>query len=104
MNSFKDRKDAFEKKFAWDEEVVFKAQARGNKLVGLWAAGLMGKSGAEADGYAREVVISDLEEVGLEDVYRKLAGDLGDLASESEIREKMKECFESAKDQISNEK
>ncbi|MDE0114814.1 MAG: DUF1476 domain-containing protein [Albidovulum sp.] len=103
MNSFKDREDAFEKRFARDEELQFKVQARGCKLVGLWAAELMGKSGSDADDYAREVVISDLEEVGQEDVYRKLAGDLGEIANESEIRQKMEECFAAARDQIINE-
>ncbi|MCY4461385.1 MAG: DUF1476 domain-containing protein [Albidovulum sp.] len=103
MESFKDRQDAFEKKFARDEELQFKVQARGNKLVGLWAAELLGKSGPEADAYAREVIMSDLEEVGLEDVYRKLAADLGTLADEKEIRRRMEECHVAAKEQILND-
>ena len=103
MNSFKDREDAFEKKFARDEELQFKVQARGSKLVGLWAAELLGKTGSDAESYAREVIISDLEEVGQEDVFRKLANDLGDLAAESEIRQKMEDCFAAAKEQVFNE-
>ena len=68
MTTFDQRKDAFENKFALDEELRFKATARRNKLLGLWAAEKLGKSGAEADAYAKSVVVADFEEAGDEDV------------------------------------
>ena len=74
MTTFNDREKGFENKFAHDEQMQFKAAARRNKLVGLWAASLLGKAGAEADAYAMEVVRADFIEVGHEDVFRKLAG------------------------------
>jgi len=103
MASFDDRGDAFENKYAHDAEMKFKAEARRNKLLGLWAADLMGKSGDDASAYATEVVKSDFEEAGDEDVFRKVAGDLGDLASEETIRAKMTELSAEAKTQIMNE-
>ncbi len=103
MSTFDDREHAFESKFAHDAEMQFKAEARRNKLVGLWAASLLGKSGEEADEYAKEVVKADFEEAGDEDVYRKLAGDLGDKADEATIRAKMAETMVEAKTQIMNE-
>ncbi len=103
MNSFKEREKGFESKYARDQEMQFKAKARGNKLVGLWAAGLLGKTGDEAKAYALEVVKSDFEEVGDEDVYRKLAADLGDRADEETIRDKMAESLVEAKSQIMSE-
>ena len=78
----------------------FKAVARANKLLGLWAAGLLGKSGTDADAYAMEIVRADFEEVGHEDVFRRLSGDLGDRADERTIRGKMAECLAEAKVQI----
>ncbi|MEM8580716.1 MAG: DUF1476 domain-containing protein [Pseudomonadota bacterium] len=103
MTTFDDREHAFEAKFAHDAEMQFKADARRNKLLGLWAAELMGKSGTEADDYAREVVKSDFEEAGHEDVYRKVSGDLGDLADEATIRAKMAALLKEAKAQIMSE-
>ena len=103
MTTFDDRENAFENKFAHDEEMKFKAQARANKLLGLWAAGLLGKSGDAADAYATEVVKSDFEEAGHEDVFRKVSGDLGGLADEATIREKMATCLLDAKEQLVNE-
>ncbi|MEM7242708.1 MAG: DUF1476 domain-containing protein [Pseudomonadota bacterium] len=103
MSSFDDRGDAFENKFAHDAEIRFKVEARRNKLLGLWAADLMEKIGDAADEYAKEVIKADFEEAGDEDVYRKVAGDLGDLKSESEIREKMVETMAEAKRQIMEE-
>lgn len=76
MTTFDNRKDSAEKKFAHDAELQFKAGARRNKLLGHWAAGLMGISGAEADAYAKEVVMSDFEEAGDEDVFRKIRKDI----------------------------
>lgn len=103
MSQFKDRQDAFENKFAHDAEMQFRAEARRNKLLGLWAAELMGKTGSDADDYAKEVVKADFEEAGHEDVYRKLAGDLGDLATEAEIRQKIDELLGVAKAQLVEE-
>ena len=91
MATFEERENAFENKYAHDAEMKFKAEARRNKLLGLWAADVMGMSGDDADNYAKEVVKADFEEAGDEDVYRKLAGDLGDKADEATIRAKMKE-------------
>ena len=101
MTQFDDREKAFEAKYAHDQEMQFKAEARRNKLVGLWAAGLLGH--ADPDAYAMEVVKADFEEAGDEDVYRKLAGDLGDKATEAEIRAAMVEKMAEAKQQIMSE-
>jgi len=103
MTTFDDRENAFENKFAHDAEMQFKAEARRNKLLGLWAAELLGKSGDDAAAYAVEVVKSDFEEAGDEDVYRKVSGDLGDKADEATIRTKMKELLAEAKAQIMTE-
>lgn len=103
MSSMKDRENAFENKFAHDAEMQFKAEARRNKLLGLWAAELMGKDADAAADYAREVIKSDFEEAGDEDVFRKVAGDLGDKADETTIRAKMKELMIAAKAQLVDE-
>ena len=103
MSTFDDRENAFENKFAHDAQMQFKAEARRNKLLGLWAAELLGKTGDEATEYAREVIKSDFEEAGDEDVYRKVSGDLGDKASEAEIRAKMSELLGVAKAQLMQE-
>ena len=103
MTTFDDREHAFENKFAHDAEMQFKAEARRNKLLGLWAAELLGKSGDDAAAYAVDVVKSDFEEAGDEDVYRKVSGDLGDKADEATIRTKMKELLAEAKAQIMSE-
>ncbi|WP_170480396.1 DUF1476 domain-containing protein [Ruegeria arenilitoris] len=103
MTTFDERENAFEAKFAHDEEMQFKAQARCNKLLGLWAAEKLGKSGAEADEYAKSVVIADFEEAGHEDVVRKVAGDLGNLSTAEEIRAKMAELLPEAKAQVLSE-
>ncbi len=103
MSSFDDRKNAFEAKFANDAQMQFKAEARRNKLVGLWAAGLLGHEGDAADAYAKEVIKADFEEAGDEDVYRKLAGDLGDKADDATIRAKMAEFMVQAKAQLADE-
>lgn len=103
MTTFDNREKAFENKFAHDAEMQFKADARRNKLLGLWAAGLMGKSGDEAAAYAAEVVKSDFEEAGHEDVFRKVSGDLGDKADEATIRAQMATCMVEAKAQIMSE-
>lgn len=103
MTTMKDRENAFENKFAHDAEMQFKAEARRNKLLGLWAAELMGKDGDAAADYAREVIKSDFEEAGHEDVYRKVSGDLGDKADETTIRAKMAELLITAKAQLIEE-
>ncbi len=103
MTTFDERENAFEAKFAHDEEMQFKAQARCNKLLGLWAAEKLGKEGAEADEYAKSVVIADFEEAGHEDVVRKVAADLDDLSSPEEIRAKLAELLPLAKAQVMSE-
>ena len=103
MTTFDDRENAFEAKFAHDGEMQFKAEARRNKLLGLWAAGLMGKSGDEAAAYALEVVTADFEEAGVEDVVRKVAADLGGKAGADEVRAKMAELLPVAKAQLLSE-
>jgi hypothetical protein len=102
VTTFDKREEGFEKKFAHDEELRFKALARRNKLLGMWAAGVLGKSGPEADAYAKEVVMADLEEAGDEDVVRKLVPDLGAKGvTDQQIRAKMNELLEQAVAQVS---
>ena len=103
MTTFDDRENAFENKYAHDEEMKFRAEARANKLLGLWAAELMGKTGDAAASYAVEVVKADFEEAGHEDVVRKVAGDLGDKSSPEAIRIKMDELLTVAKAQLMEE-
>ena len=103
MSTFDDREHAFENKFAHDAQMQFKAEARRNKLLGLWAAELMGKSGDDSEAYAKEVVKADFEEAGDEDVYRKVAGDLGGRADEATIRAQMKALMAEAKAQMLEE-
>jgi hypothetical protein len=103
MSTFDDRQNAFEAKFAHDSEMQFRAEARRNKLLGLWAAEKLGKTGDDADAYAKEVVKADFEEAGDEDVYRKLAGDLGDKATEAEIRAEMSAKMAEAKAMLVDE-
>lgn len=103
MTTFDDRENAFESKFAHDTEMQFRAEARRNKLAGLWAAGLLGKSGDDAAAYAVEVVHADFEEAGIEDVVRKLSADLGTLASPEVIRAKMAELMPVAQAQLMKE-
>lgn len=101
--SFKDREEGFERKFAHDEELKFKAMARRNKLLGLWAAEKLGKSGEEAEAYAREVVAADFEEAGDNDVFRKIRGDFdaaGVAQSDHQIRCTMEELLATAVRQI----
>jgi hypothetical protein len=106
MSGFDDRRKGQEGKFAHDAELRFKAEARRNKLLGLWAAEHMGLSEEHAKEYAAEVVASDFEEAGDEDVFRKIAGDLkakGSSVSEDMIRKKMVELVQVARDQVSAE-
>lgn len=103
MTTFDDRENAFESKFAHDADLQFRAEARRNRLLGLWAAGLLGRSGDDAAAYAKEVVVSDFEEAGDEDVFRKIAADLGDKADAATIRMQMAALMTEAKRQIMNE-
>ncbi|MEQ9520068.1 MAG: DUF1476 domain-containing protein [Parvibaculum sp.] len=105
MSTFDKREEGFENKFAHDAELRFKAEARRDKLVGLWAAELMGLTGADADAYAKSVVAEDLKEAGDEDVFRKLRADLdakGVAQSDHQIRRTMDEMLARAVDEIQN--
>lgn len=103
MTTFDDRERAFEAKFAHDAELRFKAEARRNRLLGEWAAGLLGKEGEDARAYAMTVVKSDFEEPGDEDVFRKVAADLEGKADAATIRAKMAELMVVAREQVLNE-
>ena len=106
MSSMKDRQDAFERKFVHDEELKFKAVSRRNKLLGLWAAEKLGKTGEAADAYAREVIKADFEEAGDEDVFRKVRADFdaaGIAQTDDEIRSKMTDLLNEAIDQIKSQ-
>jgi hypothetical protein len=106
MTNFEDREKGFERKFAHDEELKFKATARRNKLLGLWAAGELGISGDAAQAYAREVIKADLEQPGEEDVFRKIRNDFdakGVALSDHQIRRKMSELMGEALAQIESE-
>lgn len=103
MTTFDKREEAFERQFAHDEELKFKAEARRNMLLGLWAADRLGKNGPEAEAYAKQVVAADFEEPGHAGVLRKVLGDLtaeGLAVTESDIREKMSELLVTAVAQL----
>ncbi|WP_159586573.1 DUF1476 domain-containing protein [Chelativorans xinjiangense] len=105
MSSMKDREETFERKFVHDEEMKFRAMSRRNKLLGLWAAEKLGKTGAEADAYAIEVIKADVEEAGEEDVFRKVRRDFdaaGVQQSDHQIRRTMSELLNEAIDQVKN--
>lgn len=106
MTSFDEREKAFEKKFEKDQELQFKVTARKNKLLGLWAAGLMGKNGADAEAYAKEVVLADFEKPGDSDVIAKLVKDLaaaGKPTDEHAIRKEAEQLAVDAKNQLMTE-
>jgi len=103
MSTFNEREETFEKKFIHDDDMQFKAAARRNKLLGLWAAELMGKTGDEADAYAAEVVKSDLAEAGEDDVFGKVFGDLDGRVDEVTLRTKMVELMAVAKAEVFDE-
>ena len=103
MTTFDKREEGFEKQFAHDEELKFKATSRRNKLLGLWAAEKLGRKGTDADTYAKEVVMADFEEAGEDDVFRKVRKDLDDggvAATDEEIRAAMVELMGRAVEQI----
>jgi hypothetical protein len=107
MTTFDKREDAFESKFAHDAALQFRAQARRNKLLGRWAASLLGKTGEDAEEYAKAVVASDLEHAGHEDVFRKIRGDFdaaGVNQSDHQIRRTMDELMAEATKQVRTEK
>jgi hypothetical protein len=103
MTTFNKREEGFEKQFAVDEELRFKANARRNRLLGQWAAQKLGLAGAEADAYAKEVVLSDFEETGDHDVFRKIRGDFdakGVTESDHQIRRTMQDLMAKAVQEI----
>lgn len=103
MNTFNEREKAFEDKYKHDQELQFKVEARRNKLVGLWAAENMGLTGGDADAYAKEVVMADMEEPGDDDVKRKILGDFADKSvdiSAHQLDKKMEEMIAMAKEQV----
>jgi hypothetical protein len=105
MTSFDDRQKSFENKFALDEELKFKINNRRNKLLGLWAAEKLGKSGADAEAYAKEVVISDFEEPGEEDMIAKILADFqkaGVALKKGDITYELNHLSEKAREQIMN--
>ncbi len=106
MSTFNERQKGFEAKYKHDKDIQFKATARRNKLLGLWAAELMGIEGDAADAYGREVVQSDFEEPGDDDVLRKVHGDLqakGIDQSEKQVRKRMDDLMGDARNQIMTE-
>lgn len=106
MSGFDDRKKGQEGKYAHDQEMEFKAGARRNKLLGLWAAELMGMTGDDAAAYAKEVVKSDFEEAGDHDVFRKVRGDFdarGVEQTDHQLRHKMDQLLEEARKQVRGE-
>lgn len=106
MSTFNEREKGFEAKYKHDKDIQFKATARRNKLLGLWAAELMGIEGDAAAAYGREVVQSDFEEPGDDDVLRKVHGDLqakGIDKSQQQVRKHMDELMGDARDQIMKE-
>ena len=106
MSGMDERRNTFENKFAHDEDLRFRAIARRNKLLGLWAAEKLGKTGADAQAYATEVVRADFEEAGDEDVIRKVAGDFSAASvnvSDDELRLQLLNFLEEAAKQVSAE-
>jgi len=104
MTTFDDREKAFEDKYKHDQELQFRVEVRRNKLLGLWAAELLGKSDAQA--YASEVISADFEEPGDADLVRKILGDMQDAGvemSEHRLRKQMEECLAKAKEQVMRE-
>ena len=106
MTSFNEREKAFEDKYKHDQELQFKVEVRRNKLLGLWAAELLGLTGADADAYAKEVITVDFDEPGVDDVVRKVCADLSGKnidVSEHRLHKKIEELTDVAKQQIMNE-
>jgi hypothetical protein len=105
-DAFSDREKSFEAKYKQDQELAFKVAARRNKLLGLWLAGEFGITGAEAEAYAKEVVVADLDEPGDEDVMRKVMADIaakGKSISEADVRAKLAKLEGTAREQLSKD-
>ena len=102
VSTFDERKDGFENKFAHEQNITFKIEALRNKMLGAWAAEVKGLNEDETEQYIKDVVKSDFQEAGAEDVFRKLKADLEGLVDEQAIRTKMSECFQTAKDRVSS--
>lgn len=105
-DAFKDREKGYEAKFQLDEELRFKAESRRNKLLGLWLAEAFGLKGSDADAYAKEVVLADLDEPGVEDVVRKVMADVearGLQITEDDIRRKLEDLLHTAAEQLQSE-
>ena len=96
MTTFDDREAAFERKFVLDEDQKFRAMARRNRMLGLWAADKLGKGGEEADAYAKAVVHADFAEAGEDDVFRKLRDDLDPSVTDEDIRRAMQDLLDKA--------
>jgi hypothetical protein len=106
MTQFNDREKAFEAKFQKDQELQFKVTARRNRLLGLWAAEQIGLDGQDAEAYAKDVVVSDFDEPGDDDVMRKVVGDLqgkGVDTDDATVRKQMDILLEKAKQQLADE-
>ncbi len=104
MKTFKDRAEAFEYEFAHNAEMHFRADMRADRLIGMWAAGLLAKSGDDAIEYVREVVRADLAKSGKDNVIQKLAADLADHIDEATLRAKVREITDEAKRQLHEER
>ena len=102
VSTFDERKDGFENKYAHEQNITFKIEALRNKMLGAWAAEVKGLDEDETQQYIKDVVKSDLQEAGDEDVFRKLKDDLAGFIDEEAIRAKMNECLQAAKDRVSN--
>ncbi len=106
MTTFDDREKAFEQKYKHDQDMLFRIQNRRNKLLGIWAAELMGMTGAEAESYVKDVIMSDMEKPGDEDVHDKVYADLHEKnidLSDHRLRKKMDELLQDAHDQVVSE-
>jgi hypothetical protein len=106
MTTFDEREKAFENLFEHDQEIQFKVKARRNKMLGLWAAGLLGKSGADAEAYAKEIVLADFEKAGDRDVIHKLMKDLAAAGKPTEdhtILKQAERLLVAAKEQLMKE-
>ena len=105
-DAFQDREKGYEAKFQLDEELRFKAESRRNKLLGLWLAEAFGLKGSDADAYAKEVVLADLDEPGVEDVLKKVMADIkshGLNLSEDQVRRKLDDLMHTAAEQVRKE-
>ena len=100
MTTFDKREEGFEKQFAHDEDLRFKAMARRNKMLGLWAAGLLGKSGADAEAYAKEVVLAEFSEGHDAAVLQRLVADLAGKATERQVQSQMQAFMAQALEQV----